>query len=121
MTRSRILISSLLAFPIGLVLAPYLTWCAGRVTLGHWPRPLLDDPKSIGFLVGALHDVTMVLLTAGLGAFFVAWLALVGTAVLRPAERARSMRVAGWMALLVVLAVGFLRWDPLSVGVWLAD
>lgn len=121
MTRSRLLIASLLAYPFCLVLAPYLTWGAGRMALGHWPRPSLDDPKAIGSVVSVLHDLTLLLATAGLGLFFVAWLALVGRSLFRPAERARWVRVTGWMAFLFLLAVGFLRWDPLSVGVWLAD
>lgn len=110
-----------LAYPVLLPLATYLTWLAGRWSLGHWPRPGLDDPKSIGTLVSLMHGGTLLVATAGMGLFLAGWLVLLGVAVRRPEERPALMRVSGWAALAFALAVGLLRWDPLSVGNWLAD
>jgi hypothetical protein len=35
------------AIPWISILSLYATWFAGRVALGHWPRPSQDDPKDI--------------------------------------------------------------------------
>src|SRR5204862_8268518 len=66
-----------LAYPVALPLAFLCTWLAGRLMLGHWPRPSLDDPKSIGFLVDIPYTITGVLLMFGLPVFAVAVLALI--------------------------------------------
>jgi len=38
----------LLLFPVLMAAAVYVTWVAGRVRLGYWPRVAVDDPGVIG-------------------------------------------------------------------------
>lgn len=121
MKSIRPVLAYLMAYPVLLPLGFYLTWAAGRATLGHWPRPSFDDPKTLGSVVGFFYDGTVVLMTVGLGVFLAAWLGVVGMAVLRPDRRRSLALVAGVAALGMLVAVGFLRWDPLSVAAWFAD
>lgn len=39
-------------------------WAAATLTLGHIPRPMLDDPKSISLLSDVLHALTGLSLAA---------------------------------------------------------
>jgi hypothetical protein len=56
----------LMAYGPILVASFYATWLAGRISLGYWPRPSLDDPKGIiGFWMWT-YDVTAFLSLVGL-------------------------------------------------------
>jgi hypothetical protein len=110
-----------LAFPFALPLAIYLTWIAGRLTLGYWPRPSLDDPKSIGIWVRILHTTTTLILMFGLPVFAIMILALLCRAVRDKSRRSRLLLDLGLSTLFMVGAILFLRWDPLHVVEWFMD
>ncbi|MGB2500738.1 MAG: hypothetical protein ACPIA2_13635, partial [Mariniblastus sp.] len=123
-TRYRVTVW-LLAFlyPIWLLGSFYLTWLIAWVQLGHRPRPMLDDPKSIGGIVdiayyipGILMTLMPVLAPMGLAASFFC-----------PINARRGLRHA-WRAAFAVLyvvlcAIAFLtlRFDPDRVLEWWID
>jgi hypothetical protein len=102
---------------VGLV---YLTWTAGRLTIGHWPRPNLDDPS----------------IMAGIDPFYFAaasCMLLLPLAVMLPVVRlvvAISARDQSWIRraweglvayVLLVGSLGFLRLDADRVLKWFMD
>lgn len=111
----------ILAFPFVLPLAFYLTWLAGRVTLGYWPRPSLDDPKDIGIWVSIPHTLTNLLLMFGFPVFAVIILALLCRALCDQSRRNRLLLISGFSSACMVAAIMFLRWDPLRVAEWFMD
>jgi hypothetical protein len=113
------------AYPLLVVAALYGTWFVGWAALGHAPRPMLDDPKYIGWSVDAAYWVAMLTLMG-------APMAIVLGAAVAPV--AGALRAApGWRrGLGAVLAfVGFaalwgatlwfLRVDPWGVCEWFMD
>ena len=44
-------------YPVWLVSSFYLTWLVAWIQLGHRPRPMLDDPKSIGGLMDIAYPI----------------------------------------------------------------
>ena len=57
-SRARITLWALVYFyPIWLITAFYLTWLIAWIQLGYRPRPMLDDPKSIGGLMDLVYPV----------------------------------------------------------------
>jgi hypothetical protein len=111
----------LLAYPMVLPLAFYATWLAGRWSLGHWPRPSLDDPKSLGAMVDIPYAITFLLLFVGLPAFAVAVLALVGESWRNGSRRAGASLISAVALTSMIASIAFLRWDPLRVGEWFFD
>jgi hypothetical protein len=112
----------LIAYGPMLVASFYATWLGGRISLGHWPRSGLDDPKYIkGFWMWT-YDATAILLLVGLPIVGVA----AAMSLFRPLRggstewKARLVEaVAG--IVLVLLAFGFMRWDPHNVVEWYFD
>ena len=105
-------------YPAILVSAFYGTWLVAWLSLGHMPRPSLDDPKSISVLVDVPYMVTGLLLVAFPAA------ALAGAVVLLSSPRhSWVQRILGCSIYVVVwiFAISFLRWDPLEVGTWFMD
>lgn len=110
-----------LAYPVLLPAALLATWTAGRLSLGYWPRPSLDDPKSIGPLVDFFYRGTELLLILGLPVFLTAILALMGRAwTHRPDRRLSSLVVLAAVTSFSAVVL-LLRWDPLEVMSWYAD
>ncbi|MBA4388363.1 MAG: hypothetical protein C0404_10305 [Verrucomicrobia bacterium] len=112
----------LIAYGPLLVASFYATWLAGRVSLGYWPRASLDDPKGIvGFWMWT-YDATALLLLAGLPVVG----ALAAMSLFRPLrdgspEWKRRLVEASVGTVLILFAVGFLRWDPHHVVEWYFD
>ncbi len=108
---------------VWLVASFYVTWLIAWMQLGHFPRPNLDDPKSIGGLIDIAYPVSgllILVMTAmvplGLAASFYC-----------PVWKPLSKRYA-FRGLLVVLyiALGAFAWtllceDPGRVVEWWAD
>jgi hypothetical protein len=77
-TRSRFMVWLLAyLYPVWLVGSFYLTWIIAWAQLGHRPRPMLDDPKSVGgildiayYVPGILVMLMPVLAPIGLAASF---------------------------------------------------
>jgi len=110
-----------LAYPAVLPLAFFNTWLAGRVSLGYWPRPSLDDPKYIGPWVSVLHSVTAFLMVVGLPAFVVGVLVLSYQAYRDATHRWSLLRVSGLSVACLVAAILVLRWEPLGIVEWYFD
>ena len=117
----RIFRAYALAYPFALPLAFLSTWLTGRFTLGYWPRPSLDDPKSISFLVDIPYVITEVLLVFGLPVFAVAVLAIIWQASRDAARRSSRLGVAGVSSAAMVAVVALIRWDPLGIAAWFMD
>ena len=111
----------MLSYPGALLLAFLATWLAGRISLGHWPRPSLDDPKFIGPLVDVPYTITMLLLLVGLPVFTVAVLVLLHRAYCDETWR-KSFLLSSILSIVCMVAtVCILRWDPLGVVEWYMD
>lgn len=106
------------AYPVFLVATFYGTWFVAWLSLGHRPRPSLDDPKSIGVVVDALC--------------FFCGLMLIGFPVAALEGIVLQFLISGYSwaqrflrgVLLVALwlcMIGLLRWDPLKVVEWYFD
>ena len=71
----------LCAYPFAMLSAVYATWLVAWATLGHSPRPVWDDPKTIGNTVDLVYCVAICLMLAapmalgccGLGVVFGIW------------------------------------------------
>lgn len=63
---ASLLLAALGAYPVGLLVALHGTRAVARLSLGHWPRPMLDDPKYINGAVSFGHAVSWIFM---MGAF----------------------------------------------------
>ncbi len=105
-------------YPGLLILSLYGTWLMAWLTLGHMPRPSLDDPKRIGL------GVDIAYLLAGLLLIGFPAAALLGVASqFFGTHRSWTKRIllGILLALTWVIVIMFLRWDPLLVGTWYMD
>ena len=113
----------LCGFPVLLATAFYVTWLAGRLSLGYWPRPSLDDPKQIeGGLMAVSYTTTAILVSIGVPAFCLVSLVAALVCIVRKPE-GRTSRTTE-LAVAVILSAGFVLfalWDPQSVVVWFFD
>ncbi len=106
----------LILFPIMVIAFLYGTWGAGRLALGYWPRPSLDDPKQIHGGLMWMYDVTAFLIYIGIPLFASAilMLAMVVLVTRPPDWRARFLELG--LAIVTFLGfMGFSYWDPQSV------
>jgi len=103
--------------PLLVPIALYATWLAAFVTLGHPPRCMTDDPKSIGLLVDLAYVPSVLLLAFW---YIVAFLAVALMVMLfhKYGEIARLSLSMGCLYLLVFL---LLHWDPGDVLCWFMD
>ena len=110
-----------LSYPFALVAGLFATWFTARASLGHWPRPSVDDPKQIGGWFDVPYTITGILLIPGLVAFILGVAALAYWAYRRPLERGRLLATAIVSVLFMITAELYLRWDPLRIGDWFMD
>jgi hypothetical protein len=110
-----------LLYPFLLVGAFLLTWFSGRLSLGHWPRPYLDDPKGIAGWVGVPYAITGVFLNVGLPAFVAALAALLYQAFRDASGRRHLLAASAVSVLFMLAAISFLWWDPLRIVEWFMD
>ena len=105
-------------YPALLIVSVYGTWGVAWLTLGHSPRPSIDDPSQIGTAVDVHSLMTRVFLIS----FPVAAICGVGIQFFIPGRRwlwrfvSAALLIIEW-----VLVVAFLRWDPLDVMEWFLD
>jgi hypothetical protein len=110
-----------LSYPGVLLLAFFATWLAGRISLGHWPRPSLDDPKFIGAWVDVPYTITGLLLVVGLPAFAIGVLGLLYRDYCDATRRKSLLVVSGVSMVCMVATILVLRWDPLGIVAWYMD
>ncbi|MEM7478201.1 MAG: hypothetical protein AAF483_24710 [Planctomycetota bacterium] len=115
--KRDILIACLPFVPI---LACYSHYVLASIWLGHWARPMLDDPKYISDTLVPFYQTTMLLL--------VAFPLFDLVSVIAPFTAMRAnlpMERRGILALVAVansvISFCILRWDPLFVLEWLMD
>jgi hypothetical protein len=106
-------------YPLLAILSLHAAWLAGRFTLGHWPRPIFDDPKHIGGIVDLFLALSL-LVVSGVP------LVLFFNIVLNILSCIAYFRWNFWYFLAVSLAtwigsLKFLQWDPLRVAEWFVD
>ncbi len=121
--QNRLLWGFAYLYPIYALVAFYGTWLVAWATLGHMPRPSLDDPKSIGVVIRIVYFVSMIPLSSGsvLGP-----LGLIASFFL-PLNKNVKRRVAMRCLLAVIYIAGCfitlqILWaDPYQVVKWHAD
>ena len=113
-------------YPITVVASLYCTWIAGRLALGRWPRPMLDDLYPLGAAVNTCYLMTFLLsfLLPPVLAVNAAFL-LIGITYIsfRWGTGQRLPERSFWLLCIVpgATSVGcllLLWWDPLRVLVW---
>lgn len=117
----KIIRTYLICYPLVLLTALYATWLAGRITLGYWPRPSLDDPKLIGLWVDVPYFITSLLLVVGLPAFVVSVVFLLYRAICDGSSRAKLLILSVFSIAYMLSAIFIIRWDPLGVANWYMD
>lgn len=116
----------ILVYPLLLPAGLYVTWLIAALSLGKWPRQSVDDPDSINMAVTcARFFVLFVLVMAGLPIYAVLSVFTLGWGIIRfILKRPRGIRLAVFAFLsmvLLVVAIRFIYWDPLSVFNWFLD
>jgi len=112
----------LMAFPPFALFLYYLTWVCGRLTLGYWPRPSLDDPKNIHGYFSWIYNSTMIVMTIGTSACALLIVILVSVCVsTKPLGWKKMLAESGAAFALFLLLMIFSHWDPNSVVGWLLD
>jgi hypothetical protein len=98
----------------------WATWQIAGFSLGHTPRPSLDDPKYINEVVSGLHGGTTLMLML-LPGFALSSLLFGATAAFDRARAGKRLVVASASALLLTAAILLLRADPFSIVTWFMD
>ena len=108
-------------YPLALVGSFFVTWLVAWLMLGHVPRPLLDDPWSIGWPVEIPHAITGLLLVAMPGAALAGL--LLECIAFFVSKRTLPIRIASCLLLISLwaAAIFLLCWDPLRVVEWFFD
>jgi hypothetical protein len=99
----------------------YAVWAIAGLVIGRWPRPLLDDPKTLGGWVNLPHTVSVLILALAMPAL--------GTSVAAALTLGFSRKMKwsaafSWLSALLLswtLAVGLARLDPGRVIAWFVD
>ena len=116
--HAELLLGCCAALPWVALCSAYTLALRAWLTLGHWPRPMINDPKSFGWPVH--HAAAFVLENAALMSVFavVALLIVFACRDIKPAHAKASLLVfaAGY-----ALFWGLLVADPGRVNEWLAD
>lgn len=110
-----------LSYPFLLVGAFFVTWIAARLSLGHWPRPYLDDPKTIGAWVDVPDAITAACVNFGLPLFLIALAVLILQAFRDPSQRKHLLTTAAVSVFFMIAAIFFFWWDPLRILEWVMD
>lgn len=116
----RIAATALLLYPVALVGSFWATWQVAHLSLGHAPRPSLDDPKYINDVVGSLHLGTTLMLLL-LPGFALSSLLFGATAAFDRARAGKRLLVATGSAVLLTAAILLLRADPFRIVTWFMD
>ncbi len=105
-------------YPLLLVGSLYGTWLVAWYSLGHRPRPSLDDPKSIGPAVDVCYPLFSLLLVGFPAALlFGLFYQLLAAGRPWPLKTFFALLTIGIWSMTIV----FLRWDPWLVAEWYLD
>jgi hypothetical protein len=110
-----------LVYPWGWLGTVYAVWLLAWAGLGRRPRPLLDDPKTLGVWVDLAHTASIYVFLLALPILFAS---LTAALSLRFIEKAPWRTALLWLAALQlswIVAVGFARIDPGHVIAWYLD
>ncbi len=104
----------------------YFVFVVARISLGHWPRPSLDDPSHINWFVSFLGWIWVVLMVLTIPLGPIVLLMLLGVGGIRSLghDRRGHRPKMRWLVLgMLVWCLGFMlvRMDPFEVGTWLMD
>ena len=110
-----------LAYPVVLPLGFLASWIAGRLSLGHWPQPSLDDPWLTGWWVQIPCCITGFLLVVGLPAFVLGNLGLIYRAYRSEPERRKLLILSASAVAGMVASICVIQWDPLGIIAWYMD
>ena len=112
--------NAVLLYPLLLCFALYCEWFVAWHTLGHAPRPSLDDPKDI-VETWLLHRATEVLLMGFLPAAAAAFVLAVADSITRRRGTRRLVQRIAMILLLWGLVIALVRWDSGQVLSWWFD
>lgn len=108
------------AYPILILGVFHLFYCFAWFSLGHPPRPSLDDPKNISAFLSVCYLLPSLMLV-------VSPAVLVGTVGIEIArgglacfDGARLLRLV-FVFMIWVIAFAYVRWDPLRLFDWYMD
>jgi hypothetical protein len=109
------------SFPFLLPLSIYGAWLSGRVFLGYWPRPSLDDPTEIGGITSAIVFFSNIMLGIGFPIFLTLVGFLLWFGLFRKRDSGSYIMHSCAAAALMAAAILFLRSDPWRVVEWFMD
>jgi hypothetical protein len=102
------------------VILLYATWAGGRISLGYWPQPSVDDPQNIPGLALPYLLIKIAQLLVPAAALLPILTATQAVFTRNPEKNWRLIDAAAITALHAA-SILFLRWDPHSVATWFAD
>ena len=102
------------------VILLYATWAGGRISLGYWPQPSVDDPQNIPGLALPYLIIKIAQLLVPAAALLPILTATHAVLTRNPEKNWRLIDAAAITAL-DAASILFLRWDPHSVATWFAD
>ncbi len=109
-----------LTYSVGLVGSIYVTWICAKFALGRWPRPYLDDPKSIEIIGIPCLIAQLILLLLPIISGVLVFSPVYAWVRASPDRKARTLHAFVGLAFIAV-AIAALRWDPLRVTEWFFD
>jgi len=96
----------------------YFTWLVAWLTLGHPPRPSLDDPRQISPIVNIVYFIAVLFLVS-------LPVSVITGPIVQLIDAGRSLPIRVTYATISffvsVGAILLLRWDPLDVVYWYMD
>lgn len=109
-------------YPVLSTACIYSSWLTACICLGRMPRPMLDDPKSIGGIVDAAYMLSMIaILTAPIMIPLCFFSSLICPLNLVRGRVTQAVILGiGYIAITVGLIL-IIRFDPGRVLEWLAD
>jgi hypothetical protein len=109
-------------YPVIAASSVYFYWIVAWFLLGHRPRPSVDDPKEVGWAIGYVYNIVLILVVL-LPPMSVGGLAL---AILCPFRSLRERRFGRVMIVVANALLAFSVWklatlDPGQVFEWFID
>ena len=109
-------------YPVIATFSVYFYWIVAWLLLGHRPRPSVDDPKEVGWAMGYVYNIVliMVVLLPPMSVGGLVW------AILCPIRSLRERRFGRVMIVVAYALLAFSVWklatlDPGQVFEWFID